>query len=55
MGELQLHLKSMYKLKVADHWTYDFNRILNGDFSKLAASNMVNESMINVEDIVPSV
>jgi len=50
MGELQLHLKAMYKLKEADHRTYDFNRILNGEFSKLVVSNMVNESMIGVED-----
>jgi len=40
----------MYKVKVADHRTYDINRILNGEFSKLVASNMVNEDMIDVED-----
>jgi len=48
--ESQLHLKCMYKVKVADHRTYDINRILNGEFSKLVASNMVNEDMIDVED-----
>jgi len=48
---LQLHLKSMYKLKAADHRTYDINRILNGEFSKLAVSNMENEGMGDVEDV----
>ena len=51
VGELQLHLKSMYKLKAADHRTYDINRILNGEFSKLAVSNMENEGMVDVEDV----
>ena len=51
VGELQLHLKSMSKLKAADHRTYDINRILNGEFSKLAVSNMENEDMVDVEDV----
>ena len=32
VGELQLHLKYMYKLKKADHRTYDINRIIPVDF-----------------------
>ena len=31
VGELQLHLKYMYKLKKADHRTYDINRIIPAD------------------------
>ena len=34
VGELQLHFKSMYKLKDTDHRTYDINRMLAGEFSK---------------------
>ena len=49
VGELQLHLKSMYKLKEADHRTYDFNRILNGEFSKVVVSKMENEDIITVD------
>jgi len=51
VGELQLHLKSMYELKAADHRTYDINRILNGEFSKVVVSNMENEGIIDVENI----
>ena len=51
LGELQLHLKSMYELKAADHRTYDINRILNGEFSKLVVSMIENEGIIDVENI----
>ena len=41
----------MYELKAADHRTYDINRILNGEFSKLVVSMIENEGIIDVENI----
>ena len=37
VGELQLHLKSMYKIKTVDHRIYDINCILGGKFSKTSS------------------